>query len=694
MISMPEPRKRVRFARRALVAGGAIGALAMAALFAVTALTPAHADAGNARDELAQSLKLLDAGNYSAARLHAQLAIKADPNWGLAHAVLARAYLAIGDGISAEGELDRARDDGFDIARAHQLYAHAALLEGDPDRALGEAAKAQPRFAGYAVRIAARALAAKGDVPGAEAMLLKLLAANPQDGAAFADLGRIRLDSGNVAGAIDSAARAVALSPNNLAALTLRGELIRAQYGLVAALPWFEAALAKDAYYYDALIDYAATLGDVGRNQDMLEATRKALDAKPADAQAYYLQAVLAARSGNFDLARTLLARTSGSLGGMPGVQLLGGMLAYQAGAYQQAIEQWSALAAQQPMNLTAKRLLGLATLRAGDARGALAAMRPAALRADADSYTLTLVARAFEQSGERNWAAPYLDRSFWPARPGAAPFGIDDNANLLTSIASDQPMEPVARLGAVRGLLEAGNHVGALAQAQAITQIMPGAPSGWLALGDTLVANARYGEASAAYRRAADIRFDEPTMLRMVDALDRAGQRAAALDALSKFLSQNPQSIAGQRIAAHWQIAGGQYDAAIDTLESLRQQLGDRDAALLAELAYAYTGDGDADTGRSYAKAAYRLAPMNPAATDAYGWALYQLGKTDLAVQLFQKAVAIAPADATLHWHLGQALGDLDRDGEAAAQIRAALADPAFTDRTAATAALKTLKV
>jgi Tfp pilus assembly protein PilF len=89
MISMPKSRKRFGFARTALVASGGLAALVAAGLFAVTAFTPAHADAGDARGELAQSLKLLDAGNYSAARLHAQLAIKADPNWGLAHAVLA-----------------------------------------------------------------------------------------------------------------------------------------------------------------------------------------------------------------------------------------------------------------------------------------------------------------------------------------------------------------------------------------------------------------------------------------------------------------------------------------------------------------------------------------------------------------------------------------------------------------------------
>ncbi|MGJ3629740.1 hypothetical protein AB5I41_28225 [Sphingomonas sp. MMS24-JH45] len=41
--------------------------------------------------------------------------------------------------------------------------------------------------------------------------------------------------------------RAVALNQRDLAALTLRGEIVRRRYGLVAALPWFDAALKRDA---------------------------------------------------------------------------------------------------------------------------------------------------------------------------------------------------------------------------------------------------------------------------------------------------------------------------------------------------------------------------------------------------------------------------------------------------------------
>lgn len=670
----------------------ATAGVAALALGVAGTTAPARADAASAREALTQSIALLKVGNYSASRARAQAAVAADPQWGLAHAMLARAFLALGDGVAAEGELGRATVAGFDPERAHQLYAHAWLLQGDPARARTEAAKAPSRYAGYALRIGAQALAAQGDAVAAQAALVTVLHANPRDSFAWSDLARIKASVGDAAGAIAASRRALDLDRDNVEALTLRGELVRAQFGLVAALPWFEAALAHDAYYHPALIDYAGTLGDVGRYGDMLEATRKALAARPNSAPALYLQAVLAARAGNDDLARTLLGRTAGQLNAMPGALLLSGTLAYRAGADQQAIDNWRGLVGLQPYNIVARRLLGTALLRSGDPKGALAILRPVALRGDADSYTLTLVARAFEQSGERDWAATYLDRSADPLAGGATPFGTDDALSTLTATAADAPAEPVARLALVRGLIASGDAARALAQAQAIVRMTPGAPTAHVVLGDTLAALGRFGDAAAEYRRAADIRFDEPTMLRTVDALDRAGRRPEASTVLALFLSQNPQNVAAQRLAAHWQIAAADWDAAIDTLEGLRARVGNRDAALLAELAYAYTGSGDAEAGLVYGKAAYRLAPMNPAAADAYGWALYRRDRSEPAVQLFEKAASLAPSSSLLRWHLAQGYADLDRKPAAAAQIRAALGDPAFTDRAAAAAALKVL--
>lgn len=661
-----------------------------AAVLAFGAL--AHADVNDAKLSLARSLTALSIGNASAARNNAMDAVKADAGWGLAHAVLARSYLALGEGVAAQAELDRAKAAGFDIGRAHQLYAHAWLLQGDPARALIEAAKAQPKFDGYAARVRARALAAQGDLPGAQTALDGVIAAAPGDSAAWSDLGRVRYDAGDVAGAILAAGKAIALDPANIEALTLRGELVRSQYGLVAALPWFEAALKKDAYYHPALIEYASTLGDAGRYADMLEATRRAQATRPTSAQAFYLQAVLAARAGKYDLARSLMQRTNGAIDGLPGALLLQGTLAYQDGAYEQAIAKWRELVGRQPMNIVARRLLGTALLRSGDAQGTLDVLQPVATRGDADSYTLTLVARAFERTGQRGWAARYLDRAAFPAQGGSTPFGSDDTLGTLASFAQGSPDDPVRRVAYLRGLVDVGDTGQALAQAQAIARQSPGAPAAHLAVGDTLAALGRWGDAAAAYRRAADIRFDEPTMLRAVDALDRSGQRPAAANVLELFLSQNPQNIAAQRLAAHWQIVAGDYDAAIEALEGLRERIGNRDAALLTELAMAYIGDGDDATGLSYAKAAYGVAPLSPAATDAYGWALYQQGRNAQAAQLLEKAVAIAPAHAGLRWHLAQVYADLGRKDAAKAQIGAAMGDPMFADRDAAAAVLRSL--
>ena len=678
--------------RKPFLIGAASIAIGMAIALASLSGTPARADANGAKLSLAKSLAAFEIGNISAARNNALDAVKADNGWGLAHAVLARTYLALGDGVPAEAELDRARAAGFDVARAHQLYAHAFLLQGDTKRALSEAAKAPPKFAGYAVRVGARALAADGDLPAAQKALAAVLAASPDNSFAWSDLGRVRYQTGDIAGAIQAAVKAIALDPANLEALTLRGELVRGQYGLIAALPWFEAALKKDYYYHPALIEYAATLGDVGRYADMLSATRRALATRPDSAQALYLQAVLAARAGQYDLSRTLMQRTNGALDGLPGALLLGGTLDYQAGGYEQAIAKWRELVGRQPMNITARRLLGAALLRSGDAPGALDMLRPIALRGDADSYTLTLVARAFERTNQRDWAGRFLDRAAFPARDKSAPFGIDDSAAVLGNLANEDPADPTRRVGYLRGLVDAGNTGDALVAAQALVRLAPGAPAAYLALGDTFAATARYAEAAEAYRRAADIRFDEPTMLRAVDALDRSGQRPAAANVLALFLSQNPQSIAAQRLAAHWQIAAGEFDAAIETLEGLRGRVGNRDAALLSELAFAYLGDNDAATGLAYAKAAYRIAPLNPATTDAYGWALYQTGANGPAAQLLEKAVSIAPEHAMLRWHLGQIYTDLGRASDARTQIAAALGDPTFEDRDAAAAVLKTL--
>lgn len=606
-----------------------------------------------AHGEIVEALTLYRAGNMSGARAQAAAAVRNDPDWAPAHALLARLYLAAGNGAAAEAELDRAKSTGFDGNRLHQLYAEAWLLEDEADQAIPEADRALHRYAGYAIRVKARALAASGDLPDGRALLEDWLDTNDGDAAAWTDLARLRRQSGDVAGADAAVGRALALTRRDANALTIKAMLVRDRYGLVASLPWFDAALKVDPGNPDTLLAKAATLGDLGRYREMLEASRLTLAERPNDPMAYYLQAVLAARAGNDDLARDLLDKTDGALDDMPGAQLLGGALDFRNGAFQQAADKWGALRDGQPYNFTAIRLLGAALVDAGNPADALDALRPVGLRADADSYTLTLIARAFEAEGQRDWAARFLDRAANSARPSPAPFGSDDGVTSLAGAVDAAPGDPVAELGLIRGFLEAGQASAALGHAQALATASPGSPQAQTVLGDTLWSLGRYPDAAAAYQRAANLDFDEPTMLRLVEALDRAGQRDAAQRALALFLSQNPADVRARRLAASWQLAAHDWDAAIVTLEGLRGTLGNRDAAILGELALAYAESGDTETARQYGAAAYALAPMNPAVVDAYGWALAKAGNRDGARQLLVKAVSLAPADPGIRAHL-----------------------------------------
>ncbi|MGU3391595.1 tetratricopeptide repeat protein [Sphingomonas sp. M1A8_2b] len=619
-------RRKRRFRMAKAFAGNRTRVLAICMLgFVVVlvgiaaAMRPAQPTAGQL---LANSLKTLDAGNYSAARTYAQRAIAAEPKSGIAHAVLARAFLELDDGIAAETELARATAEGLPADRLHQLWAHARLLRGDPNGALVEAAATQPRYAGYAARVRARALAALGRPGEAVAVLQALLARAPTDAAAWTDLGRISLTGGDVGGATIAATRAVSLDRRRPAALVLQGDVVRSRYGLVVALPWFEAALQRDAYYPPALIDYAATLGDAGRNADMLAATRHALLARPGSPMALYLQAVLAARAGRISLAQALLRDTGGAIDDLPGTLLLAGNLAFAEGVYAQAAASWRKLVRIQPSSIVARRLLGAALLHVGDAGGAVDALRPVGVRADADSYSLTLIARALEAAGDRAAAAVFLDR------------------------AASTP---------IRVAVATEDYPGAIARARALVATTPGAPAAQLALGDSLAAAGRFAEAAGPYAQAADLSFDEPTMLRLVDTLARAGRAQDSAATLVLYLSQNPQSLAGARLLGHLQVASGEWDRAIETLESVRARVGNQDGGVLADLALAYAGSDDGAIAVRYGRAAYALSPMRAAAADAYGIALAANGDLAGARQVLIKATHLAPTDAAIAGHLRQ---------------------------------------
>jgi tetratricopeptide (TPR) repeat protein len=661
-------------------------------LSALTALAGGAAFADGAADSRAAAARArsaLAAGDPRTARVELLNAIKADPGNGAAHLLQGQVYLRLGHGIAAEAEIAHARTTGIDIGATRHLMAEALLLQGASRRALAEVDPAviPPRFAATAARLRGRALAQLGNGGGAAAEFALATRLSPRDAAVWADLGRFRAAAGDAAAALQAANQALALAPANPEAVILKGELTRSQYGLAAALPWFDRALEIDPQSVPALLEKAATLGELGRNVDMLAASRAVIALDPGNPFAFYLQAVMAARAQDYPLARSLVARTGHALDNLPAMLLLAGAIDLHDGNGEQAIGRLARLVEMQPGNLRARRLLAAAQYRIRDHAAVIATLRDVADTQAADTYVLTLMARALEGRGDRVAAARYLDRAALPLPTGG---GVppDRMALLRRAVSLDPGRDNRAALA--RALLAGGALDAGLAEARSVLAGDPADPFGLVLVGDALAARGSWGEAAEAYRRAANVTFTEPVALRLIDALRRAGNAPGAYQALGLFLAQTPRSIPGLLFAADLAMSSGQWDRVIDILEGVRERIGNRDAALLNNLAWAYAQIGDRPHATIYAKTAYALIPASPAAADTYGWMLVSAGdQIGRGVILLEQAAAQAPAAPAVRWHLAQAYAAAGRIAEAKAQAQAALALPDFVDRRAATALL-----
>jgi len=378
-------------------------------------------DRTTARAAMARAAEYRARGDNRAARIELMNAIKAAPRLADARLAQARVFLALFDAEGAEAELDRALALGADRALVRAAMAEAMVLQGRADAAIrwlgeGPVPKAD---AGYAARTLGRAHLALGNFGEARTAFDRALQFTPDDSLLWTDIARFRTASGDQAGGLQAADHAVELDANNVRALQLRGELTRSQTGLAAALPWFERALGIDPNDVSVLGEYAATLGDMGRMRDMLKAARQIVALEPNNPRGYFLQAVLAARAGQYRLARTLIQKTGGALERVPAMMQVEGVVEFELGNYRQAIDRFERLADAQPHNRRAAELLARALYAEGEHEALLERFRPVANRAGTSAYLLTLVARSLEAMGEGQAALEYLARA---ATPDTAP--------------------------------------------------------------------------------------------------------------------------------------------------------------------------------------------------------------------------------------------------------------------------------
>ena len=554
-----------------------------------------------------------------------------------------------GDGIAGEVELRRALDGGAPEAEVSALLGEAYLQQGDLAAARhwlepGNFA-ADQRERGF--HMLARLELADGNFDEALAAFEKALAVRGGTAEIWVDIGRMRYGNGQQHQALAASLEALKHGADDPRALQFRGQLVRDSRGLAAALPWFERGLKAAPDDAGLLGDYAATLGELGRTKDMLRVTRRMIELDGGNPQPFFLQAVLAARAGNYTLARRLLWRTEDKLDGQPAAMLLEGILEMQSGNWALAVQALDELARRQPENMQALNLFGRALLENGNAREVLDRFVPLADRPDASPYVLTLVGRAHEVLGDRLAAAPYLDRAAAVRRPGVSPLPVGEAGELAIFRWGDDPGRPDVAVARIRKFLAAGDTAAAASLANGLAEYYSDSSDVQVIVGDVALARGDAAAALTSYRAASLVRMPFSLVEKMAAAFRLSGQDRAARALVGDYLSQHPRDGAATRLlggmmaeSGDWRRAGALFGHA-----AALREVG-RDPWLHGMIARAAIERGDRQLALDEGMKAYRMQRANGETVRILGRILQQAGRNDEARALFAKAGKIQGAE------------------------------------------------
>lgn len=525
----------------------------------------------------------------------------------------ARASLARGDGITAEIQLRALVEAGTPSSDVAAFLGEAELLQGRFAEArewLGPANFSDATRA-HGNHMLGRLEMELGNLPEAGKAFDRSLAAGGGTADLWVDIGRLRYRGGEQAQAIEAAEKAVSLAPDNPVALRFRGQLLRDSEGMAAALSWFEKALQTNPDDPELLGDYAATLGELGRARDMLVAVKRMMAVDPANRRAYYLQSVLAARAGNYDLSLTLLQRSGQVEAEVPAAMLLSAVIDMERGNYSSAAQMLDRLATLQPQNRRIDALLARALALGRNDKELAYRLGSEARRPSASPYIQTLTARSLEALGDRGDAAALLDLA---ARPNRREFSVI-RSDTAIDVAQTRVNEGGAQVPAfARAALAARRPEAAVEAVDAFARRFAGSGDVYVLLGDTQLAATRLPAAAAAYEQAAYIRRPWPLAFKLASVLAGQGRPREATRLLFGFLAGEPGNAETMTILALEAAERGDWASAAEYSDQAIAFGAARDPMLLGIRAKAALELGDIELAVNLAEAAHELQPMHAA--------------------------------------------------------------------------------
>ena len=554
--------------------------------------------------------------------------------------LLGQIYVDMGDGVSAEKELLRARSLGSSRYALMKPLAEAWLLQGKYEQVLQQVPVIDEDA--DAMRATALVLRGKSNLKlerfdTAKDLLYRALNLIPDSIGALVNLGRLALETKDLDGSEEFLARASEIAPNDTEVLMLKGDLAFLRGDFAASETIYQQAVKARPYFFVPLIGLARAELSSDKNEAAGNTLDSVLKTVPQNLYANYLRGVVAFLVDDYAPAITHVESTLQSAPDhMPSI-LVRGAARFALGGFEAARKDMERILAASPWHQIAGEMLRLAKLRIEKTGAAPLADVTTVEPNSEDIELLHLVGAAAIEIRSLESARKYLERIGLDALRGTETPTDPDGLQIISrdteaaigymknAIKGDPnlPQETLQRF--TRSIL-ARKSDQAIISAWRIQESFPENPVGlnleaiaWLSAGDLKVATrllnkalelrpgdteashllaeiavseGRLDEARAFYRESLQHNTgDAQTLMRLSMLETRLGSAVAARAWLRQALDADPEAVQPRIMLAQEFLREGDTLQALDTIQQGLDLLPESEP-LLELLAKAQTAD------------------------------------------------------------------------------------------------------
>ena len=609
------------------------------------------------------------------AQEHIDVLLQKQPNSADTHMALANLLNRQGKGEQALAEMQKAislapdRGDAylalaalqnqasqFDSAEAS--YKKAVALNGNdtgPRLALAAFYQSRSRYA------------------EAEQLVQQVIAANPQDTDSRAELVKIYLSEGKRNEAEAFLKQVKQDFPNNSAGYRMLGDYYYEIQDYDKAVAEYQSLHQDHPKDLQVSKNYIQLLILKDRIDEANKLNESLLKARPKDDECLVYRGEIQLRQGKAKDAALTLQDVASSSPGLAVAHYQLGLALAQTGDVDRAASEWHQAVQLAPDMLDGYVLLARYDMQKNDMSGLEeVATKIIGLRPNApDGYAqraLSLMQRkqfaaAEEDARKAIQVAPQSSAGYMQMgnlKKLQANFG--EAESWYRQALSREPNSPDV-LGALMSVYLLEKHPErAIATAKEQIAAQPNNGGFHGLLGAVLLNQKYYAGAQAELQKAVDLnKHDTDSYVRLGQAQYRAGAIDAAMTTCANGLRDNPNAY------PLYLLMGSVYEKRNDlnnakVVYQKALDLKPDDPAASNNLAYVLLEtNSNPDLALQLAQTARREDPEQPTFADTLGWALYQKGVYDSAINMFKEAIRLdekykQPDNATYHYHLGLA--------------------------------------